>query len=720
MMGFSRALARRRKLTLWPVRRGMLLGGIVALLAAAAAMWLPIKLTVGLLALCLLGSLLSLFLLRSWRPVVLFCGLWAVAFLVPGICRQIWQFQPILAQAGQEDSIVARVVELPRSGRLYTVEVVSAMRLPAGTTIQLYCPDVVAPELLDEVEVQVQYRALNSDQVYYRAGGVLLLAYPTEYGEEALQVRASGGARPWRQWLQSLRDTLVNKLSQCLPGDEGSLLAAVCFGERGGLSRHIQEAFRLTGLSHLLAISGLHITVIAGGVRYFLRLLRLPPAAAAALTMLLVGLFAWLVGFTPSVSRACFMCWVLLSGQLLRYPADSLNSLGVALVVLLAADIHTLYDVGFWLSFGATGGILCLTPRFKEILGAGKYRQEERPFPKRLLWLWGKVANSLAVTLGATLPILPLLAWLFREVAWIAPLYNLLTALLSTCILLLGCVGGLLCALPLVGCVGKLLLIPAGWLSKLLLWLVDLPSEGALYRVWDPWNFLWVLAICVWVVICITVLSRRPLYRGGVLFLALLLILQWGSSRLESTHHRVWVVPGEDMSLYVKQGEHTALVIQSPEDLSATQNALEELGLPPAEIVVSRGVDTAGASTLLDLCRSGGHYVTVGEATWATALSVDNRPFDGATELWEGCTLRLTATGQWQLTLQGAILYLAPPGEERIEGPLPPMLLANGGSFPMCLQAASSGSLSPGAIPVKTACCLVAKGTGEWRLSRWL
>lgn len=476
----------------WPVRRGALLGGVLALAACAAAILLPLRVCLWLLGGLFFGGILSLLLSGSRRTVPLFCCLAAALFLAAGLWQRTTRADPVEALAGGEDTLCGQVIACPRSGRYYTVAVTAAGQVPAGTRLLLYCPDIAAPALYEEITAAVRLCALPSALAYQRANGVFLTAMPTGYGEQAITITGQTGRPPLRDRLRPLRLRLTKQLRQLLPGDEGGLLAAMCLGERSGLDTAATADFRRCGLSHLLAVSGLHLSAIAGGIWLLLGTLRLRPQIAAAATLLCSGLFAWLVGFTPSVSRAFCTACVLLSGQFFRRQADGLNSLGLALTLLLVIDPYTLYDVGFWLSFGATAGILTVTPALqRQWLPRGAILHRSR-----WLRLRRAVLSSLSVTLGATLPTLPLLVWLYREVAWLSPLTNLLLVPLAGVLLFLGCGGLLLSALPLAGGLAHPLLLAAGGAARILLWCAALPGRlhtGTL-GVNTTWLAVWITA----------------------------------------------------------------------------------------------------------------------------------------------------------------------------------------------------------------------------------
>jgi competence protein ComEC len=174
---------------------------------------------------------------------------------------------------------------------------------------------------------------------------------------------------------------------------------------------HWREGFRRVGVSHLLAVSGLHVGMVAGlvvvlGVRV--------PRTVRLLAMLTAcGAYALLVGPRPSLLRAVLMVALGATALLLRRPPQPLNALGAAVLILLADDPSWLGELGFQLSVAATAGILLLAPIFNRWLEALPLR------PPSL------VAAALSVTVAAQLATLPWSLAAFHRLCPMAPVVNL-------------------------------------------------------------------------------------------------------------------------------------------------------------------------------------------------------------------------------------------------------------------------------------------------------
>lgn len=144
---------------------------------------------------------------------------------------------------------------------------------------------------------------------------------------------------------------------------EAGFVTALVLGDRSGMPRDLKEMFVNTGTAHILAISGMNMTVIVVILFFIFRLSGLPRWAQIAATIAFLFGYAFLSGWSASVVRACIMSSVILASFAFEQESDGFNSLGLAALILLALDPKNIFDVGFQLSFGAVAGILLLHKR---------------------------------------------------------------------------------------------------------------------------------------------------------------------------------------------------------------------------------------------------------------------------------------------------------------------------------------------------------------------
>ena len=225
-----------------------------------------------------------------------------------------------------------------------------------------------------------------------------------------------------------LRDKCLQRIdSSSFSPETRSILNALLLGCTDNLSAEQRAAFSTAGLSHVLAVSGLHTGVIWAvfGLLFaplaWLRMKRV----RAALILLFLWVYAFLTGLSPSTVRACVMATIILAGNLVGRKAMPMNSLFVAFFVMLLYNPHYLFQAAFQLSFLSVFTILLVYPPLYSCLS-----------PKREIFrfLWSCIAVSAAAQLGT----LPLVLYYFHELPLLGLLTNLIVVPLLPVLLVLG------------------------------------------------------------------------------------------------------------------------------------------------------------------------------------------------------------------------------------------------------------------------------------------
>ena len=209
---------------------------------------------------------------------------------------------------------------------------------------------------------------------YYKARDVFtaLVSSSEEPVEQIREESLSLGAR-----LNALNQLLATRISDVVGGDTADLLIALVLGNRDYLSPSVSRDFNRLGLSHLLAISGMHLSVFLLILDTLLRKLRIRKGARSV-TLLLVALFYLaLTGFSLSTVRAFIMVTFVYAAFLSGQQNDAVTSLFFALFLILSVSPCAVWDVGLWMSFLAVLGILVgqyFTEKIREALHKSRLR----------------------------------------------------------------------------------------------------------------------------------------------------------------------------------------------------------------------------------------------------------------------------------------------------------------------------------------------------------
>ena len=205
------------------------------------------------------------------------------------------------------------------------------------------------------------------------------------------------------------RKALMKRIDALFPA-HAPLVNALLLGDRSQLSEEQREAFRESGTAHLISISGLHVTVLAGALAALLGLF-LNRRIAAVLAALLLVPYGAVIGFPPAFVRALMMFAVYSLAPVAGLPSDGITRLGAAMLVYLMIDPLAVTDAGFVLSYGATAGLILLVPPLEKLLRLDRLRLKIPKHPKPLEALHLRfplyLGEVLAASLAAQLAILP-------------------------------------------------------------------------------------------------------------------------------------------------------------------------------------------------------------------------------------------------------------------------------------------------------------------------
>lgn len=278
------------------------------------------------------------------------------------------------------------------------------------------------------------------------------------------------------------RRSCLNKLDNLnLEYEQKSLISSLLLGYRQNLTPDQKSYFRESGLSHILAVSGLHT-----GILFFLSYLLFYPlrwvraSKLQALCMLtVIWGYAFLTGLSPSVVRACIMVSFILGGEILNRPNSAANSLLAAAFFMLLYQPRYLFDAGFQLSFLAVLSIFLFYPLLKQFY---------MPTNRIARYFWTIALTSIAVQIGLA----PLVIYYFHQLPILALMANLVVIPLLPLIL-----GGGIVLIAL-----ESLQISSGWLLMVEKWLLDVVNQTS--QTLSSWSFasvshIWIspLTTCI-------------------------------------------------------------------------------------------------------------------------------------------------------------------------------------------------------------------------------
>ena len=333
------------------------------------------------------------------------------------------------------------------------------------------------------------------------------------FARQRIQIDPDAGYPPWdlrlNAQLQRLRQSIGERVAHSQPGETGGIATALITGDRGRVSEETLATFRSAGLLHILAISGMHMSIMAGTIFLLVRLLlaAVPglalhrPIKKWAAVAALIGALSYLMisGASYSTQRACIMICIMFVAVLLERRAIALRNVAMAAVVLLIAFPESLFDISFQMSFAAAVALVSIYETWRDRVHRHEGKPTARGTPRPLLFLLG-IAGT---TIIASLAVAPFGIYHFHQSQQYAILGNLLalplvnfivmpSALLTLVALPLGLEDWPL-ALMAMGI--NLVLSIAGWVASLPGATVRIPaipdSAMALIVLGGLWLLLW-------------------------------------------------------------------------------------------------------------------------------------------------------------------------------------------------------------------------------------
>jgi len=388
---------------------------------------------------------------------------------------------------------------------------------------------------------------------------------------------ATGQGHPVRAWIYDLRGELSSALEDALPEPEAALAQGILLGRRASLPDDLKEDLNDTNTSHLIAVSGYNVTLIAGlFIAALAWLIGRRPAAWLALLAIIA--YAVLVGAQPSVQRAAIMGGLYIVGTALGRQRGALQGLALAGAGMTAFDPLLLKDISFQLSFASALGLIVFSPALRARIEAALARWSR---DRELAGPLRSVIELLAVTVAAIAFTLPITAVNFHRISLIAIPANLLTVPAFPVIMVssaLTAFGGMIAA-PVGTFLGWITWAPVAYMVEVVTLLADLPfaavSVGGLTTT-HAFAYYAALAGIVWLTArrpAKLVLPRAPAWAsdllsslarplaalpalGVAIVLALATVLVW---------LLIMASPGDRLSVtFLDVGQGDAILIRSP------------------------------------------------------------------------------------------------------------------------------------------------------------
>lgn len=511
----------------------------------------------GMLISLLAAGLVMLFLKRTWRSFVALCLL----FLTLG-GLYMKEHSSSESYSG-EYSALLKVQELKNSDKEWNqgvaeIEmirdrgnfVLSKEKLLFYTNSKVLEPGMKILAITELKPVQNTNNPGGFDaETFWKSKGIRHFSFLTEADYRMINRLEPGVIQ---RMATAVRNYMINVLESSFEDDKAGVLKALLLGDKGDLSTEIRDNFANAGAMHLLAVSGLHVGIIAVLLLFFFK--QFPKILSNLLAHLIVILLLWgyalITGFSPSVTRAVLMFSLLIASRLAHGQYEPINVVFFAAFVVIILEPYVIYDIGFQLSYLAVLGIFIFYDQlYTTVFVQNRY----------VRWLW----QGTCVGLAAQITTAPVALFYFHQFPNYFVLSNIGVMLLASALMF----SSILLLLTFkLSFVGSLVTYVLSFLLAVLMtfvgWIDDLPWSVA--RGFDL-KFYEVMIYGIGVILLILSIRTHYLKYVGVSFLLVFVgSIQYGRYQNLISEHLV-ILNSEIPIIMVRTAAETVCVTTQPE-----------------------------------------------------------------------------------------------------------------------------------------------------------
>jgi len=272
----------------------------------------------------------------------------------------------------------------------------------------------------------------------------------------------------------NLKQKIINNANKILPDDTRDLFLGILIGYDDNLTEEIEESFRKSSLTHLLAVSGSHIAYIITGLGFIFRILKIPKRIRNIFIVIFLILFMYIVDFSASVVRASIMGIILLFSLILYRKNDLLTTISLSMLLILLENPYKILNVGLLLSYFATVGIICGT----------KFKLKEEDNGNLISRVGSYLKEQVTITIYANFFVIPITIYNFNTISLTFAISNLIAGILIGPITMGGFILTIVSLLNLK--LAYIIKIPYNLLLELLIYSTKLTSIGPLCEIFVP------------------------------------------------------------------------------------------------------------------------------------------------------------------------------------------------------------------------------------------
>ena len=372
---------------------------------------------------------------------------------------------------------------------LYKIKVdsIENNRKYKDTYLYMYLRNDIDLQYGNKVEVNGEYREPEERRNYkgfsYKNYLKTLKIYGSIFSNKKINILKDNNLNKIMIIGNKLNNSISMNIDKIIEKESASFLKGILIGNDIDISNNMKEIFRISNLSHILAISGIHVGYIIMGVSIILNSVKIGRKAINSLTIIFLIFFIAITDFSPSILRACIMGSIMLLSNILYRKNDIINSICVSALILLIYNPFNILDIGFLLSYGGTIGIVFINKSLFNI----QIKNEKNNNLIKCKYKYKfkiKVKEILAVVLSAHIIIFPIMLLNFGTISFTFFISNILVSPFLGIIIILGFIIVLISFISIA--TAKFFAVLLNLIIKILLSISYICSKIPLSRLYIP------------------------------------------------------------------------------------------------------------------------------------------------------------------------------------------------------------------------------------------
>lgn len=555
-------------------------------------------------------ALIPLLAVKSLRDSAVFPAACISITLAAGLflAANEFTYKPAISLSGSTVSFTGVVTQMPQRENdryYYLVKTEKVDNNKMKLKIRFSTKSALDVQVYDKITANVTLYTLgehSEDSLrYYKTIGVFLGAYTLS---EDIVVEDSI-KKPIMYYVHQLKQNLTESILKVLPNENGGFIVALLFGNKSYLSENTISNFRAIGISHITAVSGLHLSVLLLVCLNIFDRFKIGKRSATSFSVVFVLLFMALAGFSFSVLRAGFMLLVMLAGKLLNRDADSINSIGFAVLLITLTNPFAAGYIGLQLSFFATLGIITTQKKLMASYNKMLSKMKDTGLKK----LFHSIADTMMITVAASVFILPVSLIYFGRLSLISVLSNLLLIFGASLAMILGGAASVCFLIPGANFIAYPLSSVAGLSAKAIIKGSDFLAKFPFADINIDQKFVYI-----WLAFSLTTFAlAMVLYKNSnkshvrltaMLCLFTLAVAAISNSLYNGNAVKITVIDAGNISASIITSKHKAALIGCGGDKYATKrivNALEDDGIDTVDYLLIPRTTGTESKTAYDI-----------------------------------------------------------------------------------------------------------------------